>query len=184
MFRSDQERLEIGKNWGWFLLWGIVLVILGLAAISAATFTTILSVIFLGFLIFVSGIIIIVDSFSFWWPKGSGFFLHIVLGILYLVVGIMFMNNPISGSMSLTLILGIFYIVTGIIRVAYSLYIRLLRWRWSLLNGIVSLALGVLIIMYWPQASLFIIGLFVGIDLVFCGLAYIMASAFAKSLPR
>ena len=181
LFRSDQERLEVGRNWGWFLLWGIALVILGIIAIGSAVVTTMLSIILLGFLILIGGVIIIVDSFAFWWPKGNGFALHIILGILYMLVGITFINNPVSGSISLTLILGTFYIVIGIIRIVYSVTIRLLRWQWNLLNGIVSLLLGILIIAYWPMASLYIIGLFVGIDLIFCGLAYINASLSAKS---
>lgn len=176
------DRLAFGKNWGWFLLWGILLLILGIFAISATTLTTLISVIFLGFVILISGIIVIIDSFSFWWRKGSGFFFHLLMGILYFIVGVMLVKSPLVGSLSITLLLGVLYTVMGIFRLIASMSLRSPRWGWGFLNGIISLLLGILILSSWPQSSLFIIGLFVGIDLIFTGWAYIMASVAARSL--
>ncbi len=172
------------KNWGWFLIWGLLLLLLGIVAISAATFTTILSVIFLGFVLLISGIVIIIDTFSFWWHKWSGFVLHLILGVLYVVAGIMLIKSPILASVSLTLLLGVFYLTLGIFRIIYSLSVRAPRWGWSFFNAVISLLLGILIITSWPQSSLFIIGLFVGIDLIFTGWVYIMSALAARSLAK
>lgn len=172
------------KNWGWFFIWGLLLLILGVVAISAATLTTILSVLFLGFLLLISGIVIIIDTFSFWWHKWSGFILHLILGILYVAVGVMLIKSPLSASISLTLLLGAFYLTIGIFRIIYSLSVRVPRWGWSFFNAIISLLLGILILSSWPQSSLFIIGLFVGIDLIFTGWVYIMAALAARSLTK
>ena len=109
------------KSVGFMLTWGIVLVILGCLAISAATFTTYLSILLLGIVLLASGIIIIVDSFSFWWKKWSAFFSHLVIGLLYLLIGVSLVQNPLLASISLTLLLGIFYLIIGMFRVIYAL---------------------------------------------------------------
>lgn len=170
----------LSSYWGWFFTWGILLLILGITAVSAATLTTLISVIFIGFLITLSGAIIFVDTFTFWWKKWTGFFIHLIMSLLYLIAGLMLINNPALGSTTLTLLLGIFYIFVGVSRVTYSLSFKIRRWQWSFLNGFISLLLGILIITNLPSASLFIIGLFVGIDLIFCGFAYIMTALAAR----
>jgi uncharacterized membrane protein HdeD (DUF308 family) len=166
---------------GWFLGWGIALVILGTIAISAATFTTLFSIIFVGTLITICGVIILIDTFAFWWRKWPGFLMHLVMSLLYLYIGIMLINNPIIGSATLTLLLGVFLILIGVSRIIYSLSVRVLRWQWSFINGFISLLLGILIVTNLASASLFIIGLFIGIDLIFCGIAYIMIALGAKA---
>jgi uncharacterized membrane protein HdeD (DUF308 family) len=178
---SNEARATLHKNWGWFLLWGILLFILGLCAISLSSLTTIVSVVLLGAIILISGIIIIIDTFKFWWGKWLGFFLDLAMGILYVAAGVLLIQRPVLGAVSITLLLGIFYVVVGAFRIIYSLSLRMPRWGWSLLNGIIALILGLLILAAWPSSSLFIIGLFVGIDLLFLGLAYMMISLSAHS---
>ena len=81
----------------------------------------------------------------------------------------------------ITLFLGIFYVLIGISRMMYSSLLRTPNWGWNFSSGILSLLLGVLIIAALPQSALFIIGLFVGIDLIFCGLTYLMVALAAKA---
>lgn len=169
---------------GWFLLWGIALVVIGALAISAATFTTMLTVVLLGSLILLSGIVITLDTFVFWTGKWSGFALHLLMGILYLGVGALMIKTPVLTSESITLLLGIFYVLVGVSRITSSAVIQLPRWKWALFNGIISLLLGILILADWPASSLFIIGLFVGIDIFFCGWAFIMMSLAARAMRR
>lgn len=178
------NQLVFGKNWGFFLIWGLALVILGLVAIAAASFTTLVSVIMIGIFLLIAGVVVLVDTFSFWWGKWAGFTVHLLMGILYAAVGLMLIQNPLSGSISLTLLLGILYLILGVFRTIYSLSIQAPRWGWSFFNGLVTTALGLLILCDWPASSLFIIGLFVGIDLLFCGWAYVMAALAARALVR
>jgi len=170
------------KNWGWFLIWGIALLILGIIAIGATTLTTLFSIIFLGSLIFLGGVFIIIDAFSFWWHKWSGFLLHLIIGLLYCGIGVMLIQRPAVASISITLLLGIFYIAVGIFRLIYSLSLKTPRWGWGFFNGVIELLLGIFILASWPASGLFIIGLFVGIDLIFCGMSYIMTALAARSL--
>lgn len=172
------------QNWGRFLIWGLVLIALGALAISAATLTTIISVFFLGLLILTSGIVIMIDTFSFWWSKWYGFSLHLLMGVLSSAVGILFITNPLSASIPLTLLLGTLFILTGTIRIAYSSSLRSPKWGWVFISGMVSLLLGTLIMSHWPASSLYIIGLFVGVDLLFFGWAYVMAALAARSLTQ
>lgn len=175
-----QEALN--RHWGWFFLWGLALVILGICAVSLATLTTLISIIALGVLIFIAGIVIILDSLKFWWGRWDGFFFHLIVGIVYVIVGVMLFRNPVMASLSLTLLLGIFYIAIGALRIIYALWFRMTAFGWIFFNGLIALLLGILIVANWPEASLFIIGLFVGIDLFFAGLAYIALGLSARSL--
>jgi len=182
--QATPDVATLRKHSTFYLIWGIVLLILGIIAISAATVTTLISVIFLGFLLFICGVVIIIDSFTSWWHRWNGFWLHLIMGILYLILGVMLIKSPLLGSISITFLLGIFYIIIGAFRIFYSSSMRALRWGWVLFNGIITLLLGILILMSWPGSSLFIIGLFVGIDLLFAGWAYIMAALGARSLSK
>lgn len=169
------------RHWGWFFTWGLVLVVLGATAMSAATWTTLFSMVFLGVLLLIGGAVIILDSFSFWWGKWTGFFLHLLMGLLYAGVGMGLINYPLLGSIPLTLFLGIFYVVIGVSRLLYSSLLRTPNWGWNFFSGVLSLLLGSLIIAELPSSALFIIGLFVGVDFVFCGLAYMLVALAAKS---
>lgn len=180
----DQYLPAFGSNWALFLLWGILLVALGCFAIVAATTATMLSIIVLGFVIFFSGAVMLVDTTSFWWGRWAGFFIHLIISLLYLLVGLTLIFNPVESSISITFLLGVFYLIVGIFRIFYSIGLQTPRWGWALFNGIITLVLGILILASWPASSLFIIGLFVGIDLIFVGWAYVMASLAGKSIAH
>lgn len=165
-----------GHLWGWMLVWGIILIILGVLAIGASVLTTIVSVIFLGIMLIAGGIIVIIDSFSLFHHKWGVFLWRLGMGILYVIVGFMLIQRPLLGSISITLFLGIFYLVIGISRLIDAFSGRLPQWGWAFFSGLVSLLLGILILINWPVSGLFIIGLFIGIDLLILGWAYVMTS--------
>lgn len=179
--RTNPYLGAFSKNWAWFFVWGLLLVILGFVAVSAATFTTLVSVVFLGIVILMSGLVMAIDCFTFWWGKGGGFFLHLLMSLLYIFAGAMLIHSPLQASIPLTLFLGIFYIIIGTSRLLYSSWMQTPNWGWNFLNGLLALLLGILIITQLPSSALYIIGLFVGIDLVFCGLAYLMVAVAARA---
>ncbi len=167
---------SINNHWGWLLVWGIALVILGILAITYASATTVISVIFLGALLTITGVMIIFDSFRTSWGKWSEFSMHLAMGILYLIAGIILIKGPLAGSITLTLLLAIFYIVLGIFRIVSTLTREVTNRGWRLASSILTLLLGLLILIEWPMSGLFIIGLFIGIDLVFTGWIYIISA--------
>jgi len=173
--------LDFKRHWARFLVWGLLLIILGGIAIGAATFTTLITVIFLGALILATGILVLIDSFHFWKGKGFSFVLHFMMGALYILVGLICITGPAPASISLTLLLALFFMLLGIFRIWFSLAYKFLGWKWSLVSGILALVLGVLIMANWPASGLVIIGLFIGIDLMVIGWYYVMMSLVAKT---
>lgn len=176
---SDLEHLR--KQWGWFLLLGIVFIGLGIAAIGASTAVTVASIFFLGILLLAAGIIQF--GYAFWTRKWSGFFLTLLTGILYAVTGFLLIANPAAGALSLTLLLAAFYMVSGIFRIIGSISMRFEQWGWSLFSGIVNFVLGLLIWLGWPATGLWVFGLFIGIDLIFYGWFWVLLSLTAKNAP-
>lgn len=172
----------LSNRWGWLFAWGIALVVLGALAIAYSTVTTVVSVIFLGFLLSISGFVIVFDSFKSSWGQWNEFFMHLGIGVLYLIAGIILIKGPVAGSITLTLILAVFYIVVGLLR-TISCFTREVTHRgWRLFSSILTLLLGILILLELPMAGLFIIGLFIGIDLIFTGWIYIMTALTIKSV--
>lgn len=181
---SPQAMTSLGKNWGWFLVWGILLVVAGAYALAASVLTTMITVLVLGALLLIAGVVIALDAFSFWRQSGGTFFLHLLMGILYIIAGAYLIEHPTAAAVSLTLLLGVFYLVLGAFRISYSLTSQWVSWGWWLLNGVITFLLGVLILIHWPESSLFILGIFVGVDLFFLGWAYIMIALSARSIKH
>ena len=165
---------DFQKNRGWFLALGILLIIGGTLAIIYDVAATLLSVLFFGWLLIIVGAIEAIQSF--WQPRWGGFFLHLIVGILAVVVGFHLVSSPVQGALVLTLIMAIYFMVIGIIRAITAISMRFPGWGWVLFSGIVTFVLGILIKSQWPTTGLWVIGLFIGIDLIFSGWAYVMLS--------
>ncbi len=180
----DQYITEYAKNSRLFFIWGVVLMALGLVAVVADTFTTLLTVMVLGFFILFSGCVILLDTITFWRGKDHGFVFALLAAVLYIAGGLLLISNPVEGSVTITFLLGAIYSFLGLLRIMFAVMARLPQWGWTLANGAVTLLIGILILMSWPESSLFIIGLFVGIDLFFCGLAYTMAALALRSVAK
>jgi uncharacterized membrane protein HdeD (DUF308 family) len=171
IFRHELQALH--QQWWCFLLLGISLVILGTVCIADPFIASVASVLVLGFVMLAGGITQVISSF--WAGKWSGMLFHLLIGLLYAVVGYMMIDAPGAGLAVVTKLIAIFLIVSGTFRIVSSLMIRFHDWGWVLLNGVITLLLG-LIINRQPGDSLWIIGLFVGVEMIFNGWAWIMLS--------
>ena len=127
------------------------------------------------------GIAEIASSFSA--GRWSGTLIHLLIGVLYVVVGLMIIEQPEDSAIQLTLIIAIFLMISGVFRVVSALSERFTGWGWVLLNGGVTLLLGLLIYKQWPFSGLWVIGMFIGIDLILNGWAWIMLSLGIRKLP-
>lgn len=177
----QHELGKLRKEWWWFMVLGILMAAGGTAAIVYSPFATLATVAFFGVVLIVCGAAQLVSAF--WAGEWKGFLLSVLIGVLYVVVGGMMLRRPLAAEQALTLVLGVFLLVGGIFRIIASMTLRFQHWGWPLLNGIVTTILGVIIISDLPQAGLFVIGLFLGIDLIFNGWAWIMLSLGLRSLP-
>jgi uncharacterized membrane protein HdeD (DUF308 family) len=162
----------ISENRGWFYFLGILLIVLGVAAIAFPFVTTIAAKIFLGWLFLIGGILQIVHAFS---TRGwSEFLLGLLIGVLYLVVGGWLAFFPLTGIITLTILLALMFIVEGVLEAIIAFRIRPhAGWVWMLFSGIVATAVGVLLIAKLPSSAAWAIGLLVGINLIISGFAYV-----------
>lgn len=190
--RPDIDRFQravetsLREHWVVFLIEGVILVILGVAAIIIPPLATLSVTIFLGWLFLISGIVGLVTTFrarqapGFWWSLLSA-----VVGIL---AGIALIGWPVSGAVSLTLVAIVFFAIEGFATIMYALeHKRELsgRWGWMLVSGIVDLFLAAIIFAGLPGTAEWAIGLLVGINMMFGGIALIMMALHARtSEPR
>jgi len=173
---------SLREHWGWFLGLGLLFIVLGFLAVGASTAVTLGSVIFLGTLLLIGGVAQIAYTFSI--REWSGFFISLLSGVLYGVVGFLMIVHPAESALSLTLVLAAFYIVGGIFRMIASLSARFEHWGWALFSGVIKLALGLLIWLGWPNTGLWVIGLFIGIDLIFYGWFWVLLSLTARTMKE
>jgi uncharacterized membrane protein HdeD (DUF308 family) len=167
------EKGLLRKYWKWFMALGIAMLILGTIAISwscIATVTVAATWLF-GFFLLAGGIGEIINAF--WVGRWSGMLLHLLVGVLYVLVGFIIIDQPLNAAIELTLLIAIFLMVSGIFRVVFAVAERFAGSGWVLLNGVVTFVLGLLIYKQWPASGLWVIGLFIGIDLIFNGWAWV-----------
>lgn len=171
--RSSSIHAAVSENRTWFIILGVLLIILGVAAISFPLLTTIAAKIFLGWLFLIGGIVQIVHAFST--RRWSEFFLDLLVGVLYLIAGGWLAFFPLTGIVTLTVLLAAMFIAQGVLEVGMAFRIRPhAGWVWMLIAGIAALAVGVLIIAHLPSSAAWAIGLLVGIALIMSGWAYLL----------
>lgn len=176
------ELHALRDQWWCFLLLGISLVVMGALCIGSPFIASVASVLFLGFLLLAGGITQIVSSF--WAGKWSGMLLHLLIGVLYAVVGYMIVDSPRINLLLLTKFIAIFLIVSGIFRIVSALVTRFHDWGWVLLNGAITLLLGLIINRQMPEAALWVIGLFVGVEMIFNGWAWVMLALGLRTVAK
>ena len=169
-------------NWFWFVLLGVALVVMGAVALTAVGVASLATAVMFGALLLVSGLFEFVGSF--WSRRWSGFFLHLLSGVLSVVVGVMLLRAPADAMLILTLLLACLLMVSGIFKVVAALSHRFAMWGWTLVSGLLDLVLGILIWEGWPESALWVLGLFLGITLVFRGFNWIALGFGLRSLPR
>ena len=166
-----QVPAQIIQNWGWFLAFGIVLMLLGIVAIVRSVAATVVSMLFFGWLLVLAcGIEVAQAVLVGHW---AGFFQHLVAAILFGVTGVLIVTRPLLGAEVATVLMGAFFLVSGLFQVFGSAWAALPGWGWHAADGVIAFILGVLVLAQWPASGFWVIGLFVGIDLIFYGGAWI-----------
>jgi len=177
---------SVKDHWGIFLGEGIVLVVLGLLAMATPLFAGIATTVFLGWLLLVAGGVGLAATLRA--KHTPGFLWSLLSASVALFVGLVLVVNPLQGLVTLTYVITGYFIADGVFVCAYALSHRQElsgRWEWMLVNGVVDLVLAALIISGMPGSLVWVLGLLVGVDLLFGGVALIgMAlDARSKALP-
>ena len=169
------------EHWIFFLVEGIVLVILGFAAILIPPLATLGVEILFGWIFLISGIAGLITTFRMRQTPGFGW--SLVSAILGIAVGLVLLLWPLSGILSLTYVLIAFFIIEGVASVMFALEHRRElsgRWGWMLASGIVDLFLAAVILSGLPSTAAWALGLLVGINMVFGGSALIAMALHAR----
>jgi len=184
---AEQIKHELTKmksKWWCFLLLGILLVLCGTVAIVFPFLSSVSVVLVIGAMLLIGGVTMLISAF--WTGHWSAFLVHVLVGILYSVVGWLIMDKPIASTAGLTLFLAAFAIIVGIFRVIAALSLRFPQWGWALLNGTVTTLLGLLVYRMFPEnpaSVMWIIGFLVGFELLLNGWTWIMLSIAVRNLP-
>ena len=168
----SKDMTPLRANWGWIVALGVVYLIAGFIALGSVLMATVASVFLVGVMMIVAGIAEIINAFQL---KGWGkFLIWALLGFLYIVAGFVTFENPLFAAAVLTLILGAALVASGLVRIflAFSMK-RESPWIWLLASSVVTALLGLLILAHWPVSSVYVLGIFLGVDLVMAGAAWI-----------
>ena len=170
--RAGSDTAPLRAKWGWIVALGVVYLIAGFIALGSVAMATVASVLVVGVMMIVAGVAEVFSAFQIKsWGK---FLLWVLLGLLYVVAGFVTFQNPLLAAVLLTLVLGASLVASGIMRIilAFSMK-RETPWIWVALSGVITVLLGVLILARWPVSSLYILGLFLGIDLIMAGASWV-----------
>ena len=176
------ELQAIRGEWIWLVVLGIALIVLGTILLGSPVIATLATVTTLGVLILLGGGMEVIGAF--WCREWSGFFLTLLSGILGVVLGLMLLGNPIQGGITLTILLASFLFVSGIFKAVAAVTHRFGGWGWLLLSGVIDVVLGVLIWLELPMSGLTIIGLLVGISIIFRGVSWLMLGLTLRQIPE
>lgn len=172
---------EVRKSWVWFLLIGILLMVLGATCIVKAQTATTFSILVLGWILMISGVFWLINSFLA--IASPMFFLFLLSALIRGGIGYLLIRHPNAGAEGVTMLLAVLFIVGGLFRTAGASVIKFPWWGWTVLSGIVAVVLGVHLLANWPVASTFFVGIVIGVDLLFDGGALTAFSAAIRSLP-
>jgi uncharacterized membrane protein HdeD (DUF308 family) len=173
-------RRSLKEHWQLFVIQGVLLVILGALAVAAPVIASVAFAAFIGWLLFFAGVFRAVSLYRA--PHAPGYWSSLLLSILTAILGLIIALFPLQGALTLTMVLTAYFILHGISSFALAFAIKGDTGRWVLLflGGIIDLALAALVIAGWPSTSIFILGLYVGINLLFTGFALIFAALGAR----
>lgn len=176
-----EEIASLRSNWGWFLALGIVLILVGMLAVSMTFAAGLATVTVLA----VVALLAAATEFAsaVWSRRWQGVLVHLLIGALYAVFAFLILSRPGLALTTLTLLVAALFLVGGIFRVVVAAATRFHNWGWEVVGGLVSVVLGVMIWQDWPESALWAIGLLVGIDLIFTGWTWVMLALGLRRLP-
>ncbi|HTI80175.1 MAG TPA: HdeD family acid-resistance protein [Acetobacteraceae bacterium] len=159
-------------RWGWFVALGIAQLALGIVAWFDVIAFTIAGVIFIGALLLVAGVFQVVHAFMD--REWGSFFLHVLVGILYVIGGFLLMAEPLEGSVIITILVSAALIIGGVLRIVIGIQHRhMAGWGLMIVGGIISLVVGVMLYLMLPWSGLWVVGTLIAVELIFHGVSWI-----------
>jgi uncharacterized membrane protein HdeD (DUF308 family) len=176
---QQQMQHYLQTHWQLFLAEGIFFIFLGLCAIVIPQVFTVATVIFLGWILLFGGIVQVGRSFMFSSMPGFGWWLF--MGILQIIIGYLFITRPVAGAVTLTMLLTVFFALEGIAKISIALMMRpLANWGLILFSGLTALIFALVILISWSESAQWLLGLFLGINMLFLGWSMVKISLHHK----
>jgi uncharacterized membrane protein HdeD (DUF308 family) len=180
MNETERESLRAGRFF--LIIMGLALIVLGMVAIGSSFIATLATVLVFGIMLLLGAGFQMVTAF--WARRWRGFFLHMIAGVLYLIAGIFMIQNPLEAALGLTILVAVCLLVGGIMRIVMSVFERFEGWGWVFVNGLIAVLLGAAIWRQWPLSGLWVIGLFVGIEMLMSGVSWLMLGLALRAIPK
>ena len=174
----------VAEHWGWFMVLGIVLLILGIAAIAFPQISSLAVELWVGWTLLIAGIAFVIHAFTAkdW---GGGFWLQLLLGVLYVLAGASLVVFPVSGMVTLTVLLAALFLAEGVLQVIMSLRVRGHGgWIWLLISGLIAIAAGALIALKLPSSAAWALGLLAGINLISTGWGFVFMALAGRRVQQ
>ncbi len=166
------ELAPLRAKCGWIIALGVIYTIAGVIALGSVLMATVASVYFVGIMMVIAGVAEVINAFQV--KTWGRFLVWLLLGALYIVAGFAAFENPLLAAALLTLVLAFALIISGVTRIVLAFGMKgTAPWMWVALSGVITLLLGLIIVAHWPVSSLYVLGLFLGIDLVMAGASWI-----------
>src|SRR6201995_2146851 len=179
---QTRMRAAVREHWKAFLIEGILLVILGLAAMIVPPLASLAVTIFLGWMFLISGVAGLV--LTFWARQMPGFWWSLISAVLAVGAGIILLARPVQGTLTLTIVVGAYFLAEGVTTIMYALEHRRElsgRWSWGLIAGLMDILVAFFIIAGLPGSATWAIGLLVGINMLFGGATLIGMALAARN---
>jgi len=171
-FASSRGLEPLRAKRGWIIALGVIYVVVGVIALGSIVMATIVSVFVVGIMMLIAGVAEVFHAFQI--KTWGRFLLWLLLGALYIVAGFLTFENPLLAAALLTLLLAVSLIASGIMRIVLAFSMKEgMPWIWVVVSGVITLLLGLVILAHWPVSSLYILGLFLGIDLIVAGAGWL-----------
>jgi uncharacterized membrane protein HdeD (DUF308 family) len=170
------------EHWKAFLVEGILLAVLGLAAMIVPPLASLAVTIFLGWMFLISGIGGLIVTY--WARQLPGFWWSLISAALAVLAGVILLTRPIQGTLTLTIVVGAYFLAEGVATIMYSLEHRRElsgRWTWMLVAGLMDIIISFIVIAGLPGSAEWAIGLLAGINLLFGGATLIGMALAARS---
>src|ERR1700679_2553479 len=172
----------VREHWKAFLFEGVLLVVLGLAAIIVPPLASLAVTIFLGWMFLVSGVAGL--ALTFWARQMPGFWWSLISAALAVGAGLILLARPVQGTLTLTIVVGAYFLAEGVTTIMYALEHRRElseRWSWLLAAGLMDILIAAIIITGLPGSALWAVGLLAGVNLLFGGAALIGMALAARN---
>lgn len=165
----------------WSIVWGALLIILGALALASPLMAAVAVNVVISWLIVVAGVVHLITAFHS--HRAGSVIWRVLVGLAYVFFGVYLIARPGVGVASLTLVLATLFVIEGILNIALYFQVRAMqRAGWFLLDGIITLILGLMIYLQWPSSSAWAIGTIVGVSLIISGVTRVMLSSAVREV--